>query len=45
MCLKAVRLKGFFEAAFMVKNQTESSLQGGDFEESYSIFRGLNVKS
>ena len=40
MCLKAVCLKGFFEATFMVKNQTESSLQGGDCEESVSVLGG-----
>lgn len=33
-------LKGFFEAVFMVKNQTESNLQGGDCEESDSVLRG-----
>ena len=40
MCLKTVCLKGFFKAAFMVKNQTESSLQGGDCEESISVLEG-----
>ena len=40
MCLKAVCLKGLFKETFMVKNQTESSLQGGDCEESVSILGG-----
>ena len=40
MCLKAVCLKRFFEATFMVKSQTESSLQGGDCEELVSVLGG-----
>ena len=40
VCLKAVCLKGFLGVAFMVKNQTKSSLQGRDCEESVSVLKG-----